>query len=285
MVAHAADLSYDAGMDGFEPLPAEPLEPLVAHVEGSLGVTVTVRDLTGWLRGADGSSLLDPHRNSHQRLEVCRRGFAPACIRHCRHACSAVLRKDARPQSTRCWKSVREVLVPVIRHGSLQGYLFAGAWRDGAEPDGAWAAAWRRLPAWEAATAARTAALLGLLADSLWTRAEAARTATPPQDRAGRIRAFLRAHPGVGRAGLARHLGISPSRTSHAVREACGLSLQELITQERLATARRLLADGDLPVAEVGRQAGWGDAPHFTRIFKRRMGLSPGAWRAGQHLA
>lgn len=269
-------------MDTFAPLASGTLENLVASVEATLGVTITVRDLTGWLRGPDGYSLLDPKRNSHQRQDVCRQGFAPACIQHCRHACTAVLRAEGRAHSTRCWKHVREVLVPVIRNGNLHGYLFAGAWRDGAEPVGPWRTAWRRLPAWDAALTERTAALLGLLADGLWTRAEMARAAPPPPDRGGRIRAFLRAHPGAGRDGLARHLGISPSRTSHVVQEACGCSLRTLIADERLAAARRLLADSDLTVAEVGLQVGWGDPPHFARIFKHHMGLPPGAWRAGQ---
>ncbi len=282
MVACAIELSYHADMSGFTPLPPGPPEAAVLAAEQALGVTITVRDLTGWLRRPDGSGLLDPQRNSHQRLAVCRVGFAPACIQHCRHACSQAVRQSSAVQATQCWKGVREVLVPVIHNGSLQGYLFAGAWRDGPVPEGVWSEAWRRLPAWDAGQAARIGSVLVLLAEGLWNLAERERSAPLPTDRAGRIRSFIRTNPGRGRIGLARHLGLSPSRTSHLVQELLGKSLQELVIDERLAAAQRLLADTELAVAEIGDRVGWPDPPHFARIFRRRTSLSPAAWRS-QH--
>jgi AraC-like DNA-binding protein len=75
---------------------------------------------------------------------------------------------------------------------------------------------------------------------------------------------------------------LSPSRTSHLVQELLGKSLQELVIDERLAAAQRLLADTDLAVAEIGTRVGWPDPPHFARIFRRQTALSPAAWRS-QH--
>lgn len=282
MVARAIVLSYSADMSVFTPLPPSPPEAALIAAEQALGVTITVRDLTGWLRRPDGVSMLDTERNSHRRQPVCLIGFTQACVQHCRHDCSQALRQSGVVHATRCWKGVREVLTPVIRNGSLQGYLFAGAWRDGPRPEGSWAEAWQQLPLWDAALAARVGSVLALLADGLWCLAELERAAPLPGDRAGRIRSFIRANPGRGRIGLARHLGLSPSRTSHLVQELFGKSLQELVIDERLAAAQRLLADTDLAVAEIGNRVGWGDPPHFARIFRRRTAWSPAAWRS-QH--
>lgn len=267
-------------MDGSDPLlPVDP-EAAIARLERALGIAITVRDLTGWLRGPDGSSLLPPERNSHRRLEVCRLGFVPACVRHCRAECNAALRAEPRAQATRCWKGVREVLVPIVRGGALHGYLFAGAWRADAAPDGPWREAWLRLRPWSDAEAAEIAAATALLADGLWHLAEARRSAPPARGRAAAIRAFIEAEPARGRAALARHLGVSPSRASHLVREACGGSLQELVIDARLAAAKRLLSGSELSVAAIGARVGWGDAPHFARIFSARVGMPPSRWRA-----
>lgn len=266
-------------MSGPSPLSPAPIEAALRAAEQALGVIITVRDLTGWLRRPDGTSLLDAEWNSHRRQDVCRTGFAPACVQHCRHDCNQTLRQSGAMHATRCWKNVREVLTPVVQNGSLQGYLFAGAWRDGQEPQGSWAEAWRRLPVWDEAEAGRIGSVLSLVADGLWCLAERGRATPLPSDRTGRIRSFIRSNPGRGRIGLARHLGLSPSRTSHLVQELCGSSLQELVIDERLAAAQRLLADTDLAVAEIGRRVGWGDPPHFARIFRRRTGCAPAEWR------
>lgn len=180
------------------------------------------------------------------------------------------------------------MVVPVIRQGTLHGYLFAGAWRiPGPAPRGAWLAAWRRLPAWSPQHGAAVTAALAVVADGLWDAAARARTEPVTTDRAGRIRQFIRAHLAqpVGRDGLARHLGLSPSRTSHVVRDACGLSLQQVIAEERVAAAKRLLAESAESVAAIGAAVGWPDPPHFTRIFRRLAGLPPGAWREQHRVA
>src|SRR5690606_16406173 len=156
---------------------------------------------------------------------------------------------------------VREVLVPIIHQGSLQGYCFAGAWRGERPPAGsAWLAAWRALPAWDARRGAAVAAALGLLAEGLWAEAAALRAGLASgDDRAAVLRRLVRAHLALAsvRLALARHLGLTRSRTSHLVREVCGRSLQALVQEERLHAARRRLADTLDPVAEIGAAVGW----------------------------
>lgn len=276
-------------MPGLKPLPPSELDARLDQAARSLGVTITVRDLTGWLRGNDGKSLIDPRRFSHQQQAVCAKGFAPACVATCRHAASAGLR--ARPQAhvQTCWKGVREVVVPLVRDGTLQGYCFAGAWRGERPPRGSpWAAAWRDLPDWDPVRGAAVAAALGLVAEGLWEAAEALRGGgLAGDDRAAVIRRFIRDHLALAsvRLALARHLGLTPSRTSHLVREIFGRSLQALVNEERLHAAQRHLADTQDPVADIGAAVGWPDAPHFARIFRRLSGRSPARWRAEHRLA
>lgn len=271
-------------MEAFDPWPAGDAETALAAIETAFAVTITVRDLTGWLAAPDGRRLVPWERNGHRRQQVCDLGFAAACVDHCRHGIGAALRGGAGICRHRCWKGVREVVVPVVRGATLHGYLFAGAWRDdGPAPDGPWSMARRRLPLWSEERGAAVASALGLIAAGLWSAAEQSRTAgpLPAADLAGRVRAWVRAHLSqpLCRDALARHLGLSASRTSHAVRQACGCSIQELMARERLAVAQRLLAGDDRPVAEIGALVGWGDPPHFTRIFRRLTGLPPATWR------
>jgi transcriptional regulator GlxA family with amidase domain len=47
------------------------------------------------------------------------------------------------------------------------------------------------------------------------------------------------------------------------------------VTLQRVARAKELLAGGDLPVPEVGRASGFGDASHFIRTFREATGETP----------
>lgn len=47
----------------------------------------------------------------------------------------------------------------------------------------------------------------------------------------------------------------------------------------RIDTARALLEAGDLGIEQIAEQVGYGDASSFSRLFRQRMGQSPGAYR------
>jgi transcriptional regulator GlxA family with amidase domain len=46
-----------------------------------------------------------------------------------------------------------------------------------------------------------------------------------------------------------------------------------------LERARRLLAETDLPISEVGARVGYENQSHFTKIFHEATGLTPRAFR------
>jgi AraC-like DNA-binding protein len=47
----------------------------------------------------------------------------------------------------------------------------------------------------------------------------------------------------------------------------------------RLARARRLLAESELSVGEVGERVGYSSASHFAKVFREATGLTPTAYR------
>lgn len=80
-------------------------------------------------------------------------------------------------------------------------------------------------------------------------------------------------------ADRAADLGLSIDVLYAAVHEATGLSPHEFIIQTRLTRAQRLLADSRAAVAAVAAQVGYDDPAYFSRLFHRRVGLSPAAFR------
>lgn len=85
--------------------------------------------------------------------------------------------------------------------------------------------------------------------------------------------------PLLGVADLARAAGCSRWHLARRFAAACGLGPAAYVLELRLRTAQRLLADGDAPLAEVARAAGFGDPLHFAHAFKRHLGMPPGAYR------
>src|SRR5215813_9038197 len=47
----------------------------------------------------------------------------------------------------------------------------------------------------------------------------------------------------------------------------------------RIGRARRMLAESDLPIAEVGAEVGYASQSHFTKIFREATGMTPKAFR------
>jgi AraC-like DNA-binding protein len=81
-------------------------------------------------------------------------------------------------------------------------------------------------------------------------------------------------------ARFAAELGFSERQASRLVRDRLGRSFNDHVTALRLARARRLLVESDLPVIEVAAEAGFGSLAHFNQVFRLRTGWTPSAFRA-----
>lgn len=78
---------------------------------------------------------------------------------------------------------------------------------------------------------------------------------------------------------VARELGMTPGHLTTVVRRRTGRTVQEWIIERRMAEARGLLDETDLPIAEVARRVGVSDPGYFSRLFSRTHGTSPREWR------
>jgi AraC-like DNA-binding protein len=80
-------------------------------------------------------------------------------------------------------------------------------------------------------------------------------------------------------ADLADACGLSASYFSRAFRRSTGMSPHAFLLQARVERAQMLLQCKDLLLSEVASTCGFADQSHFTRVFARTVGLTPGAWR------
>ncbi|MGY8665780.1 AraC family transcriptional regulator [Bradyrhizobium sp. UFLA05-109] len=78
---------------------------------------------------------------------------------------------------------------------------------------------------------------------------------------------------------LAAVCGISASHFSRAFTQSNGMPPHRWLLQRRIEKAKELLLTSRLPLAELALVCGFTDQAHFTRVFKRQVGASPGAWR------
>lgn len=78
---------------------------------------------------------------------------------------------------------------------------------------------------------------------------------------------------------LARELGLGLSTLSRNFRAATGQSLHAYALQLRLADARRLLGETDLPLKAIAHKLGYSDPFFFSAQFKKLAGVSPATYR------
>jgi AraC-like DNA-binding protein len=72
---------------------------------------------------------------------------------------------------------------------------------------------------------------------------------------------------------------LTPRTLLRAFRRATGRSPLDHQAHLRLARARELLATTRLPVTDIAFRLGYGDSNYFARLFRRRQGCTPTAWR------
>ena len=80
-------------------------------------------------------------------------------------------------------------------------------------------------------------------------------------------------------AAIAAEVDIHPVHMARVFRRHHGCSPGEYLRRLRVRRACRLLADSDESLSAIAYAAGYADQSHFTRHFKRAMGVPPGAYR------
>jgi len=104
-----------------------------------------------------------------------------------------------------------------------------------------------------------------------------------------RVRAYIDGHIGerISLDELARQAGVSRFHFARQFRLSTGESPMGYLRRVRIERSKSILQTRDATIAEVAARLGFSDQSHFTRIFGRLVGVSPGSfarcddWRSG----
>lgn len=111
--------------------------------------------------------------------------------------------------------------------------------------------------------------------------ARSQRLSSEPQRLVRQVMAYIHAHyaEDLSRARLAAHAGLSERHLTRCFVAETGIAPLDYLNRYRMTQARRLLDTGNLSVTEVMHAVGFANPSHFSRIFRREVGVSPSAYR------
>jgi AraC family transcriptional regulator len=97
-----------------------------------------------------------------------------------------------------------------------------------------------------------------------------------------RAREILHAHfsESLGLAHVAEAVDVHPVHLAREFRKFYGCTLGEYLRGLRIEFACRKLSASDMPLVEISLAAGFSHQAHFSRIFKRQIGITPGEFRS-----
>ena len=78
---------------------------------------------------------------------------------------------------------------------------------------------------------------------------------------------------------VSNHVSMNYSLFSLLFKQYTGTNFVNYLQNLRLEEAKRLLAETDWRVSEIGRRSGFTDEKHFLKVFKNAVGLSPSEYR------
>ena len=230
---------------------------------------------------------------NHRKQAVCDLGFNPECVQHCRLGINDQLMLQPDAQVTRCWKAVREVVVPLRYERRHLGVLFLGAWRSAQLPTNifavlpikknqrkTWQNAWHQLPVWSDKEHGHWLSVAQLLAEPIAKRiAELVMLVADAAQEDGmryRIRQYFLFHyrQPISLHDLASHINRSVSRTGALVREMFSHPFALVLRSHRCEAAKYLLRDSDILIKEISLTVGYDDPDYFARCFLQETGFA-----------
>ncbi|MEO4046576.1 response regulator transcription factor [Pseudomonas sp. CAU 1711] len=84
---------------------------------------------------------------------------------------------------------------------------------------------------------------------------------------------------GIDQKDLAQRCGMTPFRFSRLFKEVLGTGFMEYVLGKRMELAKDLLANSQMPVANIGYETGFKDPSYFARAFKQCLGCTPSEYR------
>jgi transcriptional regulator GlxA family with amidase domain len=86
-------------------------------------------------------------------------------------------------------------------------------------------------------------------------------------------------HEQIAIEDLARLVNLSPSRLAHLFKGEMEVSIQQYLTQLRLAKAKSQLESGFLSIKEIAASVGFSSVTRFVVCFKNLVGTTPAQYR------
>jgi AraC family transcriptional regulator len=137
------------------------------------------------------------------------------------------------------------------------------------------------LAEWDAASPlALEGLILEVLADVSRTVRDETGAKEPRWLRQARELIHDRIHEPLTLSSVARAAAIHPSHLARTFRKHHGRPIGEYVRALRIEQAARELAETSAPLSEISLRFGFFDQSHFSRVFKRHMGLTPAQFRA-----
>jgi AraC-like DNA-binding protein len=95
------------------------------------------------------------------------------------------------------------------------------------------------------------------------------------------VAGYISAHLGgrIRAPDLAELVSLSTSHFFRAFRKTFGVAPMAYVARQRVLYAQALLLGSEETLSQVALACGSCDQAHFTRMFRRVVGLTPGAWR------
>ncbi|WP_162462991.1 response regulator transcription factor [Paenibacillus psychroresistens] len=83
----------------------------------------------------------------------------------------------------------------------------------------------------------------------------------------------------MSREQIAEHVHFNPAYLSRLFRKETNNSLTDCILQKRMEKAKSLLVTTNIKISDISSLVGYGNIPHFTKMFKRYAEITPQEYR------
>jgi AraC family transcriptional regulator len=103
-----------------------------------------------------------------------------------------------------------------------------------------------------------------------------------PKTRLNRVIEFVEEHldQDITLAALAETAGMGPHYFSELFKQSLGISPHQYVLRRRIERGRKLLHNPSVSVLEAAIRSGFSDQSHFTKLFRRIVGVTPSRYRA-----
>lgn len=90
---------------------------------------------------------------------------------------------------------------------------------------------------------------------------------------------FSHLHDSIRISDIAKHLNVNPDYLSHLFRTSEKITIKQYIQREKIRRGRNLLRYSDASIHEIAFYLGFSSQSHFTNVFQKITGETPGYYR------